>query len=138
MDRKSAWCLLYAPKHTYQFLTKNPARYSEFKFRSCHWLGTTVENSIYGAARVEELQYAADCQEKRPHLFVSIEPILGEFYVWDEDISAIDQLIVGAMTGPGAIKPKKEWLESVIATGHPSILWKKNVRPFLDEYGLVV
>ncbi|MFA5866885.1 MAG: DUF5131 family protein [Actinomycetota bacterium] len=122
------------PRHTYMFLTKNPGRYKLFDFSDNCRLGTTITNND-DAYRAQELWEATS----GVNAFVSLEPLLGlvDRVEW---LEAFDLLIVGAMTGDPKkiIKPEKAWLESVIATGHPNILWKKNVRPFLEEYGLVV
>ena len=40
----------------------------------------------------------------------------------------IDLVIVGAMSGPGAVKPTKEWVNSV---EHDNIYYKNNVRRYL-------
>jgi len=40
----------------------------------------------------------------------------------------VSLVIVGAMTGQGAIKPKKEWIDSI---KHPNIFYKNNIKKFL-------
>lgn len=57
--------------------------------------------------------------------FASIEPLLGKI---EFDLSIFDLVIVGAMTGPGAFKPKKEWIESI---KHPNIHYKNNIKKYL-------
>ncbi len=126
---------LAAPQHTYQFLTKNPIRYADIEADASTWLGTTITSNLDDqrafALRDVCRQYHPT---NRPVSFVSMEPLLG--FVDCVDVREIDLLIVGAMTGPKAVKPQKEWLESVIATGHKNILWKENIKPYLKEYGL--
>jgi protein gp37 len=62
------------PQHTFQFLTKNPARYQEFNpWPDNCWLGTTVTNQEDADARVPELLKA-----QAKVRFVSAEPLLGE------------------------------------------------------------
>jgi len=39
-------------------------------------------------------------------------------------------IIVGAMTGAGAIPPKQEWIESII---HPNIHYKKNILKYMEQ-----
>jgi protein gp37 len=41
--------------------------------------------------------------------FLSLEPLLGTLRVEVHDM----QVIVGKMTGPGAIKPRREWVQSI-------------------------
>jgi protein gp37 len=65
--------------------------------------------------------------EKYPRPFLSIEPLLGclQCHIPDK----FERIIVGAMTGPGAAKPQKEWIESVMLYA-PSekLYWKPNLR----------
>jgi protein gp37 len=73
-----------APQHTYQFLTKNPARYlslDEF-FPEAAWVGTTIENQASEAIRSEPM---SQLREKLVR-FASIEPLLGPIEldnIWD-------------------------------------------------------
>lgn len=111
------------PRHTFQFLTKNPKRYLEFDFPENCWLGATIESEDFfyrkgflGIKKIKNNNYT----------FVSIEPILGEFSpIFFQNL---DLVIVGAMTGPNAIVPKKEWIKSI---KHPNIFWKNNIKKYL-------
>lgn len=97
------------PQHTFQFLTKNPARYQEFNpWPANCWLGTTVTNQSEGERRVPEM-FKAQARVR----FISYEPLLEKI---DAGFSSayIDWAIVGAMTGPGAIKPHPEWVKGLI------------------------
>jgi len=121
----------FTPQHEYMFLTKYPERYQEFDFPGNCWLGTTVENP--DREGIERLMALAVFQPG-PTLppvkkFLSIEPLLGSF----KDVTlgeGFDLVIVGAMTGPGAVKPEKEWIESI---KHHNIFYKNNIKPFLNE-----
>lgn len=132
-------------QHTFLFLTKNPRRYIEFiKFKgevnridfpgNC-WVGTTITNQKDADERLPLL-----CKSKASVKFVSYEPMMGrvDISLWTvsgyeeppfDDV--IDWVIIGAMTGPGAIKPKPEWIESIIKqcrdAGVPLFI-KDNVR----------
>ena len=145
------------PRHTFQFLTKNPKRLKDFNpWPANCWVGTTVTGQ-------------ADADERLPWLlqveavvrFVSHEPLLGaidltnylppEFclncnntgYPWIEcgnehsgydyrytceckTQKYVDWAIIGAQTGPGAVKPKLEWVQGLIdqyrAAGVPLFL----------------
>ncbi len=79
----------------FQFLTKNPKRYAEFKFPKNCWLGTTVERGLV-EDRIDELVASTSKDNVR---FVSIEPILGHI---SHSLDGIDWVIIGAMTGNGA------------------------------------
>jgi len=123
-----------APQHTYQILTKQPARMGEFvtkwysetsgmatrqqDFYSHIWLGTTITNQADADERIPLL-----LQTPAAKHFVSVEPMLGAV-----DLTAIDcdrilaafewkgsiaWVICGAQTGPGAIPPQREWVEAL-------------------------
>lgn len=114
------------PQHTFQFLTKNPKRYSEFGFPKHFWLGITItkDNDYAGGS-----QKAIDILKRMPNYkFISFEPLLGN--VSKLDLSEIDLVIVGAMTGTGAIPPKKEWIESI---KHANIFYKNNIKKYLTQ-----
>jgi protein gp37 len=110
------------PKHTFMFLTKHPERYREFKWPVNCWLGTTIEKGdLWG--RMEIMRgYLPN------KLFVSIEPILGEFY--DVNFDGIDLVIVGADSTHGAKIPPLEWVKSI---KHHNIWYKNNLRKHYPE-----
>ena len=111
------------PQHTFQFLTKNPKRYLEFVFPQNCWLGVTItDGSLQAKFNVERLRQHG----KNNFKFISFEPLMGN--VSEINLSGIDLVIVGAMTGQGAIKPKKEWIESI---KHKNIFWKNNIKKYL-------
>jgi protein gp37 len=114
-----------APWHTYLFLTKNPHRYVsiqrvESRYRklwpdNC-WLGVTVTNQEDADKRIPEL-WEADCRT----IFVSAEPVLGPIhlprppdYSPGDPSLGLSWLIIGAMTGPKAIRPKVDWVNSLV------------------------
>jgi len=107
------------PQHTFQFLTKNPKRYKEFNFPENCWLGITID--VVNQERLNQLK-----QRNYKYKFVSFEPLLGNMSMLD--LTGIDLVIVGAMTGQGAIKPEKEWIDSI---KHPNIFYKDNIKKFL-------
>jgi protein gp37 len=106
------------PQQTFQFLTKNPKRYSEFTFPQNCWLGVTIDYPNQG--KIDELK------KKDNYKFISFEPLLGDMS--GLDLSGIDWVIVGAMTGSGAIKPRKEWIDNI---KHKNIFYKKNLLTLL-------
>ena len=65
-------------------------------------------------------------KKKSNYKFISFEPLLGDMSRLD--LSGIDLVIVGAMTGPGAIAPEKAWIESI---KHPKMFHKENVERYL-------
>lgn len=121
------------PQHTFIFLTKNPRGMQGFDFPDNCWCGTSVENQEKADERIPEL-LKVKCKTR----FVSLEPILGpvDFYsdvlgdplcrcdgcmdlarsapeMWQAQ--RIDWLIIGAQTGPGAIKPEPRWIAHAMA-----------------------
>ena len=110
------------PQHTFMFLTKNSKRYREFKFPNNCMLGVTITSK-------HDLK---DFYKNKGFLnynksFISIEPLLGDFMGFV--FNGWDLVIVGAMTGPGAIKPKKEWIDSI---KHHNIFYKENIKQYMD------
>lgn len=130
-DQLGAWVpngniddiLLYcskAPQHTYMMLTKNPVRYLEFNFPNNVMIGATItKQSDPGIKIMQHLSSRA-----RP--FLSLEPLLGSFD--GVSFKGIELLIVGAMTGKNAVKPKKEWIDSI---QHDNIHFKNNIKKYL-------
>jgi len=106
------------PQHTFQFLTKNPKRYLDFDFPENCWLGTTVDYP--NQDRVNWLK------KKNNYKFISFEPLLDDMS--GLDISDINLVIIGAMTGRGSTVPKKEWINSI---RHPNIIYKNNIKKYL-------
>jgi len=112
------------PKHKFQFLTKNPKRYLEFNFPENCWLGITItkDNDYAGGS-----QKAIDILSQVPNYrFISFEPLLGD--AGRLDLSHMYLIILGAMTGQGAILPKREWIKSI---KHMNIFYKNNIKKFL-------
>lgn len=124
------------PQHTFIFLTKNPKGMQGIEFPDNCWCGTSVENQEKYNERKPEL-LKVNCKT----LFVSYEPALGPIdFGWFDDVPCshtgcfhhithpcegcgriagwaqreIDWLIIGAQTGPGAVKPNREWINSAI------------------------
>ena len=114
------------PQHTFQFLTKNPHRYLEFDFPDNCWLGTTITGKNHKDDLLRLLWLSDDFNKKNKR-FVSIEPLLGKINQGDI-LNNFDLVIVGAMTGPKAIVPKKEWIDSI---KHPNIFYKNNIKKYL-------
>lgn len=126
------------PQHTFIFLTKNPKGMQGFDFPDNCWCGTSVENQEKADARIPEL-----LRVKCKTLFVSYEPALGPVdfsiiilgnNVWVNAVTGdcntynsfgglktmesswrrLNWLIIGAQTGPGAVKPHHTWISGAI------------------------
>jgi len=95
--RKANW-------HHYQILTKRSARLLELDpilpWASHIWMGVSVETEDY-AFRIDHLR------QTTAHVkFLSLEPLLGQFQ--HLNLNAIDWIIVGGESGPGA-RPMNPW-----------------------------
>ena len=117
--RAEAWTVIRATPHlTYQILTKRPELIPERlppdwgRGYPNVWLGVSVENSRF-TWRAETL--AAVPAATR---FVSAEPLLGSLFVSGGrkrplDLSAIDWVIVGGESGPGARPMDVAWAREI-------------------------
>lgn len=119
------------PKQTFQFLTKNPQRYLEFKFPKNCWLGFTIDKIKNDTNTKVNLMKIKSFDGN--YTFISFEPLLDDpFQLFiggvGESMKKMDLVIIGAMTGPGAIKPKKEWIDSI---KHKNVFYKNNIKKYL-------
>lgn len=107
-----------APWHKYLFLTKNPKRYAQEDlirsclvdqdYYSCSYFGVSVTNQqMMDEAMDQFLKINIACPK-----FISIEPLLNDIQI--KDIWKLKWVIIGQQTGPGAIPPKPEWVQSII------------------------
>lgn len=145
------------PQHTFVFLTKKPSRLKDYTFGDNCWLGTSIENQEAANTRVPLL-----LQANAPIRFLSIEPLLGPIdleavlvdcgmalfgsplrwhhkpYLETRPYPAINWVIIGAQTGPGAKPPKPEWIATLTAqccgSGVP-VFMKNNLLPSLKRVG---
>jgi protein gp37 len=100
--------------HRYQLLTKRARRLRELSHRlptalvrqEHIWLGVSVENRRHGLPRIDELREANAAVR-----FLSVEPLLEDLGTLD--LRAIDWVIVGGESGPGARPMKREWVISI-------------------------
>ncbi|MHB0874548.1 MAG: DUF5131 family protein [Anaerolineae bacterium] len=101
------------PRHTFQFLTKNPERLAYYNpWPPNCWVGASATDE---ASMTRALRALADV--RATVRFVSAEPLLGPLFGEASDeyepyelLKAIDWLIVGAQTGPGAKPPDLKWM----------------------------
>jgi len=104
-------------RHTFQILTKRPKRLIEFYQHYCDgpdfefhsdniWLGVSVENQATADERIPLLLETPAAVH-----FVSYEPALGPIE-FGEHYHAIDWLICGGESGPGARPIHPDWARS--------------------------
>ena len=112
---KRVWAVMAdTPQHTYQILTKRPARMAEvlstreFRVLPNVWLGTSVEDRKV-VDRIDELR-------KVPAIirFVSFEPLIGS--VGRVNLSNVHWAIVGGESGPRARAIDPKWVDEIEAS----------------------
>lgn len=107
--RKVWVAMASTPRHTYQILTKRPARMAEivatFPVLPNVWLGTSVEDGRV-LDRIEELRHAPATVR-----FISFEPLIGS--VAGADLSNIHWAIVGGESGPAARDMDPTWVDEI-------------------------
>jgi len=117
-------------QHTFIFLTKNPRGMQDFDFPDNCWCGASVENQEKADERIPEL-----LRVKCGTLFASYEPALGpvnfrnipihsggvldalkgiDTAVQMHYVGKLAWLIIGAQTGPGAVKSDCHWIYNAI------------------------
>lgn len=127
-DRLVRICLemvAYCPQHSFLFLTKAPQNLALFNpWPDNAWVGM----SVTGAETLE--RQGAMLQSltalKGGHLWVSYEPMLGRPRF--NEAFTVEWIVMGAQTGTRAVKPQREWLDSVkTRTERWRVpLWEKN------------
>lgn len=111
------------PQHKYLFLTKNPARYSEF-YLPDYWYGTSITTNA-DVSRIDDLPGGNN--------YLSIEPLRGPVKL--KGLSKIKWIIIGAETGNRLkVVPEKSWIDDIQrqADGIP-IFMKDSLIPIVGE-----
>ena len=106
--------MLQARWHTYQVLTKRSERMRDLLKTKLHfaakanhiWWGVSVDDKRYGVPRIKHLQQSGAVVK-----FLSVEPLLED--IGEISLSAIDWVIAGGESGPGARPMEKEWVISL-------------------------
>jgi protein gp37 len=130
------------PHHTFIFLTKNPKGMQGFDFPDNCWCGTSVENQEKADERIPEL-LRANCKtlfvsyepvlgpidltditlpgEYQPrHIMLpslngyKINALIDDDDHLHQSNRHLSWLIIGAQTGPGAVRPHHTWISSAI------------------------
>lgn len=98
-----------ASQHTFQILTKRPARVARLdrwlRWSSNIWLGTSIESERW-IGRLAALRETG-AQTK----FLSLEPLLGPLS--DINLHGVDWVIVGGESGPGARPMQAAWVREI-------------------------
>ena len=113
--------------HEYMFLSKGSYHQQCIDWPKNTMQGLTIDLSRDTFFNSELIGNMVDL----PRPFLSIEPLLGNLY-GNMISDKFERFIVGAMTGPGAMVPKPEWIQSI--RDHvpaEKIYWKPSIRKFL-------
>ena len=98
-----------ASQHTFQILTKRPARVARLderlRWTSNIWLGTSIESERW-LGRLAALRETG-AQTK----FLSLEPLLGPLS--NLNLHGVDWVIVGGESGPGARLMQADWAREI-------------------------
>lgn len=122
------------PQHTFQFLTKNPARLQEFNpWPANCWVGGTVDERSRLKPTLDAL-YRAKAQVR----FISFEPLNADMGI-PFMAGSVEWIIIGAQTGRHAHQPKAEWISDLIKAAKSamvSVWFKDNLiwSPRLNEW----
>jgi protein gp37 len=96
-----------ANRHTFAFLTKNPARYQEFHFPENVWLGATATNQTMADRALDALGVF----EGKSVRYLSCEPLLEPIRL----TRCPEWVGIGARTGRKPFHPPEEWVEILTA-----------------------
>lgn len=116
------------PEHEFMLLTKNPEDYRKYHWPTNVILGATITGENTQRNHFNYLQHRLNAWTLKRKTFISIEPILGTFK--GIDLSMFNEVILGAMTGAGAVIPEQEWIESI---HHENIFFKNNIKKYMYE-----
>jgi protein gp37 len=111
-------------QHTFMFLSKNPHSYQAIK----SWPTNCMQGMTLERCETTEDNYKVTLLMAYPRPFLSIEPLMGNFY-YNPSFAVMEKIIIGAMTGPGAIKPESEWIESIKQNmPQEKVFWKPSMK----------
>lgn len=112
------------PRHTFQLLTKRPARAlrlsSRLNWTPNIWFGVSIESERW-LPRLEILRETGARTK-----FLSLEPLLGPLS--GLDLAGVDWVIVGGESGPGARPMQADWVREIrdsCATGGTPFFFKQ-------------
>lgn len=97
------------PDVEFMFLSKSVWAYEQICNRGIVWPANTMQGLTL--EQVPRFGPLFDLMINTPRPYLSIEPILGPICV--EPPITVELVIVGGMTGPGAVPVKQEWIDSV-------------------------
>lgn len=127
------------PDVTFIFLTKQPEGFANIAWPANCWVGMTYTGQ--GSRHPDPSYIPLKWHTRATVRFVSIEPLLGPvLFNWRYgDLPGrpawFNWIILGAQSGPGAVKPQREWIatwEEIANKHHIPLFMKLNLRPYWD------
>jgi protein gp37 len=118
-------------QHTIVFCSKNPSRYYLAEiYRRGIWFGASTPDANKTATFCDTLSIL---RGRGARTFISAEPLIEPIAKY-LDTDAFDGIIIGAMTGPGAVKPEKQWITDIIdVSAGKAIFLKDNMLELFPE-----
>ena len=105
------------PEHEFIWLTKDPVRYQRFEWPGNCWLGATITGD--SSEEANDRFWALDrvtCAVR----WISAEPLLGRYMrvkrervFGDEGYHSVDWVVIGGMSGAGAVQPEEAWVDAL-------------------------
>lgn len=125
------FCTKY-PQHTFLFLTKSPWNLPRLTWPDNAWVGASVVSDGPMTTALTNL-----ANVKAQVRWLSVEPLLGAITMRSHPMKGIvDWLVIGAQTGPGAVKPWRFWIGELIEASNKAgipIWMKNNLAPILGS-----
>lgn len=119
-------------KHTFQLLTKNPARIPILHYPDNVWIGVTVTGEEKSLTDVSLMGFLSAKVK-----FLSFEPLLGPIH---GRYSEFQWIIIGHLTGAKKAPFDPSWVWEIVDQAkrdHVPIFMKENLRPFLYPAKLI-
>jgi len=137
--REKIWNVIErATAHSFVILTKCPVLIDMRPLENL-WLGVSAEDGTRAEYRFQELK-----NNWKGKCVLSYEPVLGPFWnmpLWQalwRPWAKFDWLIIGAQTGAGAVRPKRDWVEDIINVAQSSkvpVFVKNNMLKYFPDLG---
>jgi len=110
-------------KHTFQLLTKNPENVPDailqVEYPDNVWIGATITDR--NDQHLDAYMKYVNCGVR----FLSFEPLLGEVH---PDLSHIDWIIIGKLTGSKKVPLDKAWVQTLLDSAR-----KRNIPVFIKN-----
>jgi len=135
--RTQTWnAMARCPQHVFQLLTKRPENVTEEDRRRIRELGNVWVGFSWDASNTTQYTRRDEiANQQLPHsrLWCSCEPVFGPYSPWHNvrpTQIAMQWLVLGAQTGPGAQATEQVWVERII---HKARRWNPDMPIFIKD-----